>query len=190
MGRSWVRRAIGVGLIVMATAALAGWISVLAAGRPAAHTFAKMGPWPVACTTRGCVTTTAWREFHRLNVLFTQAVEIDEPSDSESLTAVLRRGLVEAAQLRTPVTPADARRYREEILRFRDEALLNETLGLTLAEYDEEVILPFLQQEALKTELAVESTEELYQQLAQERWVIILPFGLKWDKKSGMVVSR
>lgn len=173
--RSRVRLAVGIGLIVLAGAAQA---------------WAGVGPWPVACTTRGCVTTTSWQEFHRLHTLFAEAVEQPAPSEEEALTAILRRDLVEAAQLRTPVTPADARRYREEILRFRDEALLAETLGLTLAEYDEAVILPFLQQEALKAELAVESTEELYQQLAAERWVAVLPFGLKWDKNSGMVVSR
>lgn len=169
---------------------LGGWGWVLGSQEPLKNPIAKAFPWPVTCTARGCVTTDAWARQGRLSAQFAASVQEEGPSETESLTTVLRRHMLEHAFVVKPVTAADARRYREEILHLKDDALLQKSVGITAEEYDRLVIIPFLQQAALQQERKAESADELYGALAQERLVIVLPFSLRWDKDTGSVVEK
>lgn len=169
---------------------LGGWIWILASREPLHNLWARILPWPVVCTTRGCVTTKAWAIQVALSAQYTSRVQEAVPSALESLTTAVRRHLLTHAFVVKPVTVADARRYREEILHLKDEAQIQDVTGVSSEQYDQQVILPFLQQAALQQQRNAESVDELYAGLAQERWVLVLPFHLRWDKDSGSVVQR
>ncbi|HLD26120.1 MAG TPA: hypothetical protein VJC05_03710 [Candidatus Andersenbacteria bacterium] len=151
---------------------------------------ARRWPWPVACTTRGCVTTVRWEQQRQARESFAQASGQPAPTAAEALTTLIRQRLVTYAQLQVQVTSQDAVRYREEILHAKDEAAVREATGLALADYDEYVILPLLRQEALKAERRIESLDELFRLLASERIVVVLSRGLVWDKATAQVVTR
>jgi hypothetical protein len=138
---------------------------------------------------RGCIPSSDWLTSHQRTISFARATNQKIPSPSQTLTTVIRQHLVNHASLRSPVSLADARRYREEILHVRNEAQVKDILNEPLSFYDEQVILPFLQQEALKQQHRVESTEELYTLLSQDRAVVILLFRYRWDADRGEVVA-
>jgi hypothetical protein len=146
--------------------------------------------WPIACSMRGCLTTTSWEQHYQARVAFAVANEQSTPSTTDALTTLVRQHLVRNAFLRVPVTKQDAVRYREEILNAKDEVTVQEATGLTLDDYDKLVILPLLQQEALRQEQSVESFDELFQLLASERAVVVLAFRLSWDKETAKVVTQ
>lgn len=175
---------------IVALALLGGWGWVLGSKEPLKNPIANLWPWPVACTTRGCVTTQAWAHQATLDARFAASVEQAIPSETESLTTAVRRHLLRHAFVVKPVTASDARRYREEILHLKDDTLLQESAGTTAEEYDQLVLVPFLQQAALQQQRNAESVDELYAGLASERWVIVLPFSLRWDQETGSVVAR
>lgn len=163
------------------------WSAVLISRDPVAHPLAARFPWPVVCSTRGCITTQGWQRFHQAAVQFGQATNNQTPTPTASLTSLVRQHLVAEAFVRSPVTPADSERYRREILNVTDAASIERLTGLTLAEYDELVVLPYLQQEALAAARHVETTDELFRQLAQERWIVALPARLQWDRNTASV---
>lgn len=165
------------------------WLWLLAAPDPLHHSLATLVPWPVACSSRGCVTTTAWNRHTTTRVTFAHTTHQDTPTSAQTLETLIRQHLTKHAVIRSPVTPADARRYREEILNSRDEAAVKAATGLTLANYDEHVLLPFLQQEALRQQRKVESTPELYAGLAQDRFIVVLPLALGWDRSRATVTT-
>lgn len=177
-------------LCLLLTGLVAGWLYVLASDNLPNGRLATFLPWPVACTMRGCVNTQQWERQQQIAERFAASVQTEAASPEELLTTMVRRHCLAQAFLASPVTPADARRYREEILHFKDEAKLQEVAGLTFAEYDKLVIMPFLQQAALQQQRKVETVDELYASLAQERFVLVLPFHYRWDKEKGRVVSR
>lgn len=143
--------------------------------------------WPVACSTRGCVTTKMWREHYQARQAFAANSKQEPAPPHEALTTLLRQHLIKHAFLRTPVTTRDAVRYREEILGVRGEKHVLQATGLTLEEYDELVILPLLQQEALKQQNSAESNDELYRLLAKKRWIFVFPWHLSWDREQAAV---
>lgn len=151
-----------------------------------------MASWgmPVACTVRGCITNKTVSRQVQLDATFMQILKQRAMSRKESFTTVLRRHLVQHANPPTPATLADARRYREEILHLKDEPAVKEVSGLTLEEYDEFVILPFLQQAALQQQYKTETPEELYAALSRNRFILILQPRLKWDKSTSTVIKR
>ncbi len=166
------------------------WIWLLSAKQPLQHPLASYPLWPVACSTRGCVTSSSWLLQHQLQLAFAQALYQDMPSPEKSLTTAVRQHILAQAFLRSPVTVSEAKRYREEVLHISDREQLKNILDLPLADYDTNVILPLLQQEALRQERKTESREELYGQLSKERLIILLPFQLRWNKDSGEAVRR
>lgn len=151
------------------------------------HPLAFLAYWPVACSTRGCVTLASWEEQILLDSGFSAIVGSDPVPARDSLTTAIRRHVVGNAFLRSPVTDTDARRYREEVLHISDIDFLADTSVTSLEEYDELVILPFLQQEALREQYSVETVAELYAQLTNERAVVVLPRNYWWDRESGTV---
>jgi len=169
---------------------LLGWIWLLSSNNVLNHPLVEVAPWPVACSLKRCITTAAWRDHHQARQAFAATSEQTEPSEEESLTTLLRQHLVAHAFIAHPVTLRDATRYREEILKAGDGSQVVSTTNLTLEEYDETVILPLLQQEALKSERSAETLDELYTILADERLIMAWPWHLKWDKSQAAVIRR
>lgn len=169
---------------------VSGWGFMLLQREPLQSRVGTLLPWPVACSLRGCVTTTAWQAQVAARTTFNRAGSQPAPTADEALTTLLRQHLVSHAFIRVPVTAQDAVRYREEVLNAREEAAVQETVGLSLADYDTYVILPLLQQEALRQERKVESFDELFTLLARERPLWVLSRGLAWDKSTAKVVAR
>lgn len=174
-------------LPLLTTAALWTWVLT---SQPLDNPLAATVPWPVACSTKGCVTTTGWVKQYEAELSFAQTTETEPPTPIEALTTVVRHHLVKHAVLRSPVTLADVVRYRQEILNLTDEQRLQEAVNMSLTDYDNSVLLPYLQQEALRQQLSVESVEELYAQLSSERSIVVLPFSLRWNKERGEVTVR
>lgn len=169
---------------------LAVWLWVLLSPDPLGHPLSAAFPWPVACSTRGCITTTAWHTHMQSRLAFMAKTSQPKPTSAEALQTLIRHHLSAYALVRSPVTMADVRRYREEILNIKDDATVMDATGLSLSDYDEQVILPFLQQEALRQQQKVESIEELYVALARDRAILVLPFALGWDKNKAVVTTN
>ncbi len=168
----------------------AGWVWVLLARNPLSVPVATWLPWPVACSTRGCITTREWQYQHVATEVFAHLAAREQPTPVQSLQTLIRQHLAHYGQLTSSVTPAAAQRYRSEILHATDEAKIKEATGLSLAGYDELVVMPFLEQESLRQQRRAESPDDLYKQLASERWVAVLPWHLTWDKGEGKVVEN
>ena len=192
MKRSARRVVLGLAVVILLpvvlTLALWGW--VLSSDETLNNPVASYVGWPVACSVRGCITTKTWQSHYRTRQAFAKAVEQEAPQPVKALTTLLRQHLVEHAFLRTPVTAREAARYREEILGARDEGQVLLASGLTIEEYDQFVILPLLQQEALKQQNSVESSQELYRQLAADRSIVVLLWRLRWDSERAEVMAR
>lgn len=177
-----------IGLPVLAL--VSGWIWILFSSTPLDTPITAWVPWPVACTSRGCITTSAWRRQQAYGEAFSAATHTATPQLNESLTTLVRQHLTAHAFLRSPVTVADARRYRIDILHLKEPEQLAAALPISLSDYDTYVVLPYLQQEALKYERSITDSNTLYAQLSQERYIFILLPAMKWDTSKGVVVTR
>lgn len=181
---------VGIILLLVFVSATSMWIFLLLSKSPLENSLSSLFPWPIACSARGCITTMSWAQQYTLSQAFAQLTSTGRPSPEQSLTSALRRHIVENAFLRSPVTMGDAKRYRNDILNVKEDNSLKNIVGSGVDEYDQFVIVPFLQQEALRTQYHVESTEELYKQLNKEHPVILLLFKYRWDKEKGMAVEK
>jgi len=162
------------------------WIRFLSSQAPFEYAWVQ-GVWPLACSTRGCVTTADWaRQFETAKrfAVFTGGAE---QTPAQALTSTIRQHLLSHAFFKSPVTVADAKRYRQEILNVQKTDFLKTNLGLSAEEYDQYVILPFLEQQALLEQYKVETTDELYKLLAQERFLVLFTWHYKWDRGTGNV---
>lgn len=178
----------GGGLLVLAVVAwVAAWLWVLSGAMPHEHRLSSWPLFPVACTTRGCITSAQWQQQHSRQGQFAVATNSAAPEPRQSLTTAVRQHLVQHAAVQAPATMTDARRYREEVLQAKDPATVERAVGLTLADYDELVVLPLLQQEAIRLERSMESYDELFAALAKERSVGILAWRYRWDTATGSV---
>ena len=166
------------------------WLVAITTGDPTSSSIAQLLPWPVACSSRGCITTTAWGRQTAAVRTFAEAAGIEAASPAETLTTLVRQHLVEQSQLQAPVTLADARRYREEILHLRQEETIGAATGLGQTDYDRYILIPYLAQESLRQERESESFEALFSELAQERAIVMLPLNFGWDASSGRVVQK
>jgi len=167
---------------------LGGWLWLLAASNTLQNPLARWPVFPVACTTRGCITSATWLQHHQRAAAFSTASLVDIPGPTESFTTIVRHHLLTHATVQAPATLADAGRYREEVLHLNSQEQLDDIFPVSLDEYDRQVILPFLQQEGLRQLHKVETTEELYRILSQQRRVIILPFQYTWNPDQGAVI--
>lgn len=164
-----------------------GWLVL--AHQPLSNPLTKWLPWPVACSTRGCITTWDWqRQTTAARVFAAQTTEAITANDT--LATLIRQHLVHYAFVQSPISVSDAKRYREEILKISSEELVKEKTGLSLVDYDRLVIMPLLEQESLRQQRKAETLDELFVQLAQERWVVVFPWHMRWDKNSAKVMER
>ncbi|MDP3997466.1 MAG: hypothetical protein U1C49_03280 [Candidatus Andersenbacteria bacterium] len=180
----------GLVILVFLLLLLGGWAWVLAGSDPAGNVLAEYFPWPVVCTTRGCVSSTRWLKEEKIQQTFAEKTGQEIPTAADALNTLARQHLTHYAQLRQNVTLADAERYRTEILNVSQENQIKDTTGLILDDYDNYVLLPYLEQESLRQQRSAETPDDLYQQLAKERLVVVLPFHLKWDRQEGRVIQR
>ena len=188
MRRFWRISFLTIGVIVLGF--LLAWGMVLASSNPLQHGWMNRFPWPVACSSRGCVTTQDWAQQYNLAQKFSAVTGAAVSSPADALTTAIRQHMVEHAFLKSPVTLADATRYREQILQLTDEAMIKTTFGLTASQYDKIVVLPFLKQQALQQQLQADTIDDLYAKLAQERLIVLLPWHFRWDTQKGAVVTR
>lgn len=179
---------IAVGAMILLYGVLLG--TILAVREPLNHPLASVPIFPIACTTRGCVTSASWLHQHMIALAFNQSTQQPAPTSAQTLTTRIREHLVEHAFLRSPVRPEDITRYREDILHVSSDEDIQKYIPITIAEYDKRVLTPFLQQEALRFQNKVESTNELYRLLTDERPVLLLLFHVRWDTDTGNVVLR
>ena len=186
MNRALRTSLLGVGTFAAVLIALYLWVLLA----PTTASPARWLPWPVACSTRGCITTGSWERQRDLNEAFAKASELEVPAPHDALTTLIRQHLVRFATPTTDVTLSDAARYREDILNVSSTEQLQETLPLTLEEYDELIVLPYLAQESLLQQQRAEGPADLYQKLANERLIIVLPFQLRWNIDTATVISR
>ncbi len=181
-------------LLLIPTIFLAGIISLIVASvylipNPRVNPLSRWLPWPLICSTRGCVTTMDWAQYIDLSDRFSEQAGTAKLSSTEMLTTLARQHLVSRAQLKSSVTEEDAWRYRTEILNLSDEEV-KEFSGLEADEYDKYVVLPLLRQENIRQYRQAETTDELYKVLAGERWMAALPIGMWWDKTDGSIRLR
>lgn len=176
------------GLILVLVIVL--WVSVLFSKQPLRHPLISAFPWPIACSRRGCVSSRTWARLWQTQTTFAQTTDTAVPTEAQTLTTAVRRHLVQKALVRSSLSMADVRRYREEVLHLKDPAMAQEHTGLSLTQYDRFVLLPFLQQEELGQRQQVATLPDLFRQLSQERSVFILPRGLVWDIEKAEVVSK
>lgn len=174
-----------VGLLILTILTLWGW--VLISSQPLSATPTRLMPWPVACSTRGCITTTTIRHYADIGRKYSDHTGRNHLTDMETLTILIHQHLVHYAQVKQPISLADATRYRESVLNLTQEAAIAEATGLTPIEYDQLVVLPFLEQENVRQSRQAESTTDLWQQLANERWMVVLPLTWKWDVDTATV---
>lgn len=177
-------------VLVAVLVVLALWGIVVSRRDVLDYRIAQRFPWPIACSLRGCITTSAWYTHMQVRTAFAEASGQAMPSTTHALTTLVRQHLVRNAFLRVPVGEEDAVRYREEVLNVHDAAAVLDATGLTMDDYDASVTLPLLQQEALRQERRVETLEELFALLADERPLIVFARTLKWDSQSATVVER
>jgi hypothetical protein len=121
---------------------------------------------------------------------FAQATEESLPTPEAALTTLVRNHLVAIDGIYSTVSLADATEYRQTILQIRDEQVIGSYTGLSAAAYDEEIVLPFLRQEALRQQRKNESAQEMFEHLAGEYMVLVLPPGLVWDTDKAEVVQK
>lgn len=166
------------------------WLWLLWSPNTLAYTLAQQEPWPVACSTRGCVTTKDWARQYVMAEQYATAAGGSRQTSAEALTTVIHHHLLAHAFFKSPVTLADARRYREEVLNVHQNEAVEKVVGVSASDYDQYVILPFLEQEALRQEYKVESMEELYILLNKERFVVSLLKHYRWDREKAIVEAR
>jgi hypothetical protein len=184
----WARVLLIVGALLAAVLAL--WLWVISTSDPLRHPLASRAPWPVACSTRGCIYTTDWVRHADARRLFATEAGKEQPTSADTLTTLIRQHLAHHTVLPNTVTIADARRYREDILNLKDSQQTQETTGLDLAAYDQYIVVPFLEQEQARQIRKAETIDDLYKVLAGERWIIVLPFSLGWNKEEGKVTTN
>ncbi|MBI3251505.1 MAG: hypothetical protein HYZ62_01180 [Candidatus Andersenbacteria bacterium] len=163
------------------------WIRFLLAETPFHYAWVQ-GAWPLACSTRGCITTADWARQFEVAKRFAVFTGGAAQTPAQALTSALRQHLLSHAFFKSPVTVADAKRYRQEILNVQRTDFLETNLGMSAEEYDQYVILPFLEQQALMGQYKAESTEELYKLLSQERFLVLFTWHYRWDRATGSIL--
>ncbi|HSX24728.1 MAG TPA: hypothetical protein VLG69_02055 [Candidatus Andersenbacteria bacterium] len=144
-------------------------------------------PWPIACSLRGCITSKDWALQRSYDTAFAQKTSKMIPSESSTLTTILRRHLISHANLQSSITPQDAVKYRTAILHTTDIATIRPLGMSSFDQYDTTIILPFLQQEALMKQNNIPDTEILYKNLAHQRPIFLLLFHYHWNTDRGEV---
>ncbi len=144
-------------------------------------------PWPIACSSHGCITSKEWASQRSYDIAFAQKTAKVSPSNASTLTTLLRRHLITHATLQSPISPQDAVRYRTAILHDTDLATITPLGMSSFEQYDSTIVLPFLQQEALMQQTNISDTQTLYKNLAKQHPILLLLFHYHWNTDSGEV---
>ena len=91
--RFWRRVFVGAVLGVLLIPA-AFWVAVLASSEPLSNPLATWGPWPVACSPRGCITTVDWIAHWEASQSFAKRAQVVEPLARESLFLLEQHSLI------------------------------------------------------------------------------------------------
>ncbi|PIT98455.1 MAG: hypothetical protein COT71_00585 [Candidatus Andersenbacteria bacterium CG10_big_fil_rev_8_21_14_0_10_54_11] len=178
----------GAGLFMLVWGSI--WLLLLTSATPLESPLADWPLFPIACSTRGCVTSARWQQQQSIQAQFAHTAGEQAPLPAASLTTVVRQHLVHHASVRVPATMGDARRYREEVLQAKDPEQIERATGLTIPQYDKLVVLPLLQQEAVRLERSADNYEILFADLAKDRPIVILAWPYRWDGETGSVAVR
>ncbi|MCE9643524.1 MAG: hypothetical protein K8Q97_04430 [Candidatus Andersenbacteria bacterium] len=182
-------KVISTSIIIILIAFISIWAYTLSFSNPT-HSISKAFPWPIACSTRGCITSQEWSHQRAYDIAFAAATGKTMPSDAATLTTIIRRHLITHAEIQSPISLQDAVRYRTAILHTTDISTLR-PLGITsFADYDSNIILPFLEQEALMKQRNITNTDDLYKDLAHQRTIILLLFHYHWNIDRGEVEAK
>lgn len=177
-------------ILIVLLAFIGAWGFLLMSSKPATYAWAKSSPWPVACSNKGCLTTHDWARQITLAEKFAATTGVNKATPAEALTTLVRQDLVANSFLKSPITRADAKRYRQDVLKLTDGDFIQSTVGVSADDYDRYVILPFLQQEALLKTRNIKAVDELYAQVSKERTVVLLTKHFRWDASKGAVVEK
>ncbi|MAF80438.1 hypothetical protein CL628_00320 [bacterium] len=172
-------------IIIVFIIAMLGW--ALTASDPSATAPGKWLPIPLACTSNGCITSWHLARQAALEATFADATSAPAQSITDMSTTLIRQHLVHHAEVKSPISRADGQRYREEILNLTDESAIATATGLSTQSYDEQVVVPFLEQENLRQARSAESTSDLFSQLAGEQSVFVLHLRWDWNKATAII---
>lgn len=145
---------------------------------------------PIACGSHGCIRTSDLEYQTQYDAAFTRSTTSAVSSKQTILTTLVRRYLVHHAKNTVPLSLTDARKYRNDVLRVNDEAVVKALGFSSFEEYDRLVILPYLIQEALVKQRSLRDTDELYANLAEEQRIFLFVSGYRWDRTRGKVVAE
>ncbi len=179
----------GLTIIIFLFGLLTSYFWVLLSPNPLRATPSKWLPWPIACSTRGCVTTWQWQSYNDINKRFSEKANLPEVSPAETLTQLIYRHIVSYAQVRPNISIEDAQRYRREVLNLVDDSRIQEMFGINTETYDQNIIMPFLELESLRQQFNAETVEETLKQLTEARKVFVLPLKLKWNQSELKVID-
>lgn len=183
-------RVILITTIAIILIAIAGmWMKVLHAQSADSWVASRM-PWPIACSTRGCITSSQWALQRSYDVAFAKETGKTIPTQADTLSTMIHRHLILHASLQSPVDIKDAVRYRTAILHTTDISTI-QPLGIeSFDTYDSMVILPFLEQEAYMKQNNIPDTATLYRALSSQRRIYLMLSKYRWDAASGEVVAN
>lgn len=145
---------------------------------------------PIACGSHGCIRDTDFQKQRVYDVAFARSTNSREPSIQATLTTLMRRYLLTHVSSTFAVSLIDTEKYRKDVLHITDSQIVKSLGFLSLQEYDQAILIPFLTQEALITERHTDGPVALYQQLAQEQFLILMKPGYTWEKQLGEVVAK
>ena len=121
---------------------------------------------------------------------FARTAHQSAPSTAQGLTTLIRQRLVASLVPANVVSDSAVRAYRENVLHLTSNLMVERATGLSLYDYDQLVLKPLLEQEALRQLRKAESLDELYVQVSQEQRVFVLPVGLFWDTEKAVVQQQ
>lgn len=145
---------------------------------------------PLACGWYGCIRNTDLMRQRTYNSAFARSTNSIVSSDQATLTTLMRRYALAHTSVPYSITPADAARYRTDVLHTTDVAAAKQLGFSSLQEYDQFVLIPFLTQEALMKARNIDNASALYKELAQEQPIFLFTQKYRWDRQTGEVVAK
>lgn len=144
---------------------------------------------PLFCTTRGCVTSIELEKEKKYHASFSNMVQSEPPTESAVLTTLVRKHLI-LNMHNSQDFSQEAIKYRTDVLHLTDEEHVKKLGFNSFLEYDNEVTIPFLLQQAYLYEHGFGNPRETYINLSKNYSVFSLLFKYTWDSSIGEVVAR
>lgn len=159
-------------------------------------TLALLGVWwqrsfalPMLCTLRGCITTSMLAKEKTYLESFAHLTNSETPSEQSVLTTLVRIHLLRVFG-NTSISENEAVKYRTSVLHLTSEQTIRPIGFSSFQEYDNSVTIPFLMQEAYAKEHNLQTSDDVYTELAKQHMVVSLLFRYTWDSSKGEVVAR